>query len=632
MEVGQCRFVASISDTDIARVREASNIVDVFGADVVLRQRGRTFWCCCPFHEEATPSCQVDPDAQMFYCFGCHKGGDVFTYVMEKDDISFPDAVRKLAERSGIQIKEARSAGVSSSYKTRLREVCKATQAFYHTQLMRTRSPEADAARAYLANRGFGGNVPKTWQLGFAPGNGALIAHLRSLGFTQKEMVDANVATAYEGRSPKDRFFNRIMFPIFDDGGECIAFGGRVIGKGEPKYLNSQDTPLFKKSHVLYGLDKAKAHMTSTGTALVVEGYTDVIALHEAGVQYAVATLGTALTRQHIRLLSRHASKRIIYLFDGDEAGQRAADRALGFIGESMTPEAGKRRIELLACTLPDNLDPADFIAQHGVEALQKELDAALPLLSYGIQRCLARFDITTNEGRAAAFDEAIQILAPIKDSVLASEYAVQIGHKLQVREQDALNRLQSLQVRIVDYEQEAQASVRSNATPSAEQSQQQEPVQLLGSEKSRRNYEGVFLGLLARNPALALTHAEDLASIAWHVPLHGQVCEKLLEILSANPQAQASDIIGKISQELPVSARMFVGDIAEDRDPAVYARFLAEELAIGDLDEAVSTFKAQLHDPSITEEERDMIFAMMPALQNDLAQRRIAHAHAPAG
>lgn len=616
--------MAGISNEDISKVREASDIVEVFSADMPLRQKGRTFWCCCPFHEEATPSCQIDPDAQMFYCFGCHKGGDVFTYVMEREDIDFPDAVRKLADRAGIEIQESGGTATSRSYKTRLREVCAETQAFYHTQLMRLKGPDADAARTYLANRGFGGQVPKAWQLGFAPGHRQLIKHLKEAGFTQKEMLDANVATAYEGKRPNDRFFGRIMFPIFDEGGACIAFGGRVIGEGEPKYLNSQDTPLFKKSHVLYGLDKAKAAMTASGTALVVEGYTDVIALHEAGVKYAVATLGTALTRQHIRLLSRHASKRIIYLFDGDEAGQRAADRALGFIGESMTPEAGKRRIDLLACTLPDNLDPADFVAQHGVEALQTELEKAKPLISYGIDRCIARFDTTSPEGRAAAFSEALQILAPIKDSVLASDYAVQIAGKLHMRENEAIDRLSKLQVRTRNFDE-------SKTVPSSENVAPIDPdkpaYELSRTERNRRNFEMGFLGLLARNPQVALLHAESLAQVAWHVPLHAHICEMLLDIIAQNPQVAASEIIGRITKEHPLSARLFADVASDEENPMLYAQFLADELAIGDMEEAIDTYRARMADPSaISQEEYDLLFSTVASLQRDLIERRSAH------
>ena len=327
----------AISEEDIAKVREASDIVSIFAERVPLKQRGRDFWCCCPFHNEKTPSCKIDPSTQLWHCFGCGEGGDVFKFIMKSDDVSFPDAVRALAQRANIDIQESGGSGVPNSRKARLREVCEETASFYHMQLMRSKSSDAAQARSYLSGRELGGSIPKEWNLGFAPGHGQLIRHLRSKGFSQQDMVDANVAMANPSGQLRDRFFNRIMFPICDVQGACIAFGGRVIGKGEPKYLNSQETPIFHKSQVLYGLNKAKDAMVSTGIAIIVEGYTDVIALHESGVRNAVATLGTALTKQHIRLIGRYAQKRIIYLFDGDEAGQRAADRALEFIDESMT-------------------------------------------------------------------------------------------------------------------------------------------------------------------------------------------------------------------------------------------------------------------------------------------------------
>ena len=360
----------AISDEDINKVREATDIVALFSERVPLRQRGREYWCCCPFHNEKTPSCKIDPSTQLWHCFGCGEGGDAFGFVMKADDLSFPDAIRYLADRAHVDIHETGATRMPQSRKARLRKVCEATDEFYHAQLMRGKSKEAAAARSYLSGRNFGGDVPKKWHLGFAPGRQALVRHLSSLGFAPDEMIDANVAVQRDGGRINDRFYNRVMFPINDPQGECIAFGGRVIGDGEPKYLNSQETPLFHKSNVLYGLDKAKKAMAASGIAIVVEGYTDVIALHENGIENAVATLGTALTIQHVRLISKHASKRIVYLFDGDAAGQRAADRALGFINEDMTPEAGKARVELCAVTLPDDLDPADFVAKRGADEL----------------------------------------------------------------------------------------------------------------------------------------------------------------------------------------------------------------------------------------------------------------------
>ncbi|MEG2531365.1 MAG: DNA primase, partial [Raoultibacter sp.] len=275
--------MAGISEEDIRRVREASDLVAIVGERTPVRQRGRDFWCCCPFHDEKTPSCKIDPTTQLWHCFGCGEGGDVFSFIMKLDDIQFPDAVRLLADRANIQIRESGGKPqVAQSYKARLKEICKQTALFYHTQLMRSSKKPASEARDYLSKRDLGGSVPKTWELGFAPGSGALVRHLRAAGFKEKEMIDANVAVKSDTRGVSDRFYNRIIFPIFDLQGDCIAFGGRVIGQGEPKYLNSQETPIFHKSEVLFGLDKAKASLTSTGIAVVVEGYTDVICLHEA--------------------------------------------------------------------------------------------------------------------------------------------------------------------------------------------------------------------------------------------------------------------------------------------------------------------------------------------------------------
>lgn len=629
--------MAGISEEDIQKVREANDIVSVFSDRVPLRQRGRTFWCCCPFHEERTPSCQVDPATQLFYCFGCHEGGDVFTYVQKTEGIDFPDAVRRLADRAGIEIHETGKNAVPRSYKTRLKEVCKETCDFYHFQLMRVKSPDSDAARSYLGGRGLGGEVPNRWKLGFAPGRRALYNHLRSKGFSVKEMTDANVVVQLSGRGPQDRFFNRIMFPIFDETGECIAFGGRVVGKGEPKYLNSQETPLFHKSSVLYGLDRAKAAMTATGVAIVVEGYTDVIALHEAGVKNAVATLGTALTKQHIRILSRHAGKKIVYLFDGDEAGQRAADRALGFIGETVTPEAGRSRIELCACTLPDDLDPADFVAQRGVDALKEQLDAAPPLISYGIDRRIARHDTSTAEGRAAAFADALSVLAPIKDSILAQDYAVQIAGKLHMRENDAIARLSSLEAPREapgrDGEGRTGGTGGAAGAPAAhgggagENAAAPNPP-ISEVERNRRQFERVFVGLCARHPELIDEYADSLSSTQWHVPLHAQIAERLLDIRASQPDAAAASVVGQLAGDFPDSAGLFMATDADASSPEAYAAFVAEELAIGDLDDAVVAYRAQLRNPgNMSSEDYDLLFQTVSAMQRELVSRRIEHA-----
>lgn len=615
-------MAGGISEEDIQKVREASDVVAVIGERTPVKQRGRDFWCCCPLHNEKTPSFKIDPALQLWHCFGCGEGGDVFGFIMKTEDLSFPEAVRRLAERAHIDI--AGSGGrksVGSSRKARLKAVCDETSQFYHAQLMRNPSSDASAARSYLAARGLGGEVPKAWQLGFAPGRGQLVRHLSAKGFKPDEMVQANVALSGDGGKLRDRFYNRIMFPIADPQGEYIAFGGRVVGKGEPKYLNSQETPLFHKSQVLYGMDKAKAAMASTGVAVVVEGYTDVIALHEAGVRNAVATLGTALTMRHIRLLSRHAQHRIVYLFDGDEAGQRAADRALAFIDDSMTPEAGKSRIELAAITLPDSLDPADFVAERGADVLQALIADAQPLLKYGIERRLARHDLGRAEGRAAALADTLQVLAPIKDSMLARDYAVQIATSVRAREQDVIDQLEHLKVPKVEDEHGEQEGGSAPAPAGSSRN-------LPRAEINRRRFERQLITLAALRPDLALAHADALAQTQWHEQAHGVIAQSMLDTLAEDPGATSARLITEVSRALPSAASVLTsGTVSQASTPERLAAFLVEELAIGDAEDAVGALRAQIADPSrLDPDELEMIYETVAAMQQDLKRRRAAH------
>ena len=623
----------AISDEDIQKVREASDLVAIMGERSPVKQRGRDFWMCCPFHNEKTPSCKIDPALQLWHCFGCGEGGDVFAYIMKSQDVTFPEAVRYLAERAHIDIADdgpKRGRGVGQGQKARLRAVCAETAEFYHTQLMRSKAPEAAAARSYLAGRGLGGDIPNTWQLGFAPGRGALVRHLAQAGFKPEEMVQANVALAGRDGKLRDRFYNRVMFPINDEQGECVAFGGRVIGQGEPKYLNSQETPLFHKGRMLYALDKAKASMASTGVAVVSEGYTDVIAMHEAGVKNAVATLGTALTRTHIRVLSRHARHRIVYLFDGDAAGQRAADRALQFIDASMTPEAGAARIDLFAVTLPDNLDPAEFLAAHGGQELQALIDQAKPLLEYGIERRLEKWDLARAEGRSGALADAISVLAPIKDSLLAKDYARQIASLTRAREEDVMAQLAALKPpRIMDEEDRQVRSAAQSTGVVAGQMPVAARRALSQPEVNRRKLERQLLALAAARPDLALVHADALASTQWHDPLCAAVSASLLDTLSENPAAAPAQLVGAAALVDARAANLLSRGVPDTADPEQLAAFLVEELSIGDAEDAIAELRAQLANPAALDaEEYEMLFETVAAMQRDITARK--HNHVP--
>lgn len=580
-----------------------------------MRQRGRDFWCCCPFHQEKTPSCKVDPSTQTWHCFGCGEGGDIISYVRKLDDVDFVDAVRFLARRANIELSESAQATRAHSKKARLKAVCAEAASYYHLLLMRSSDQGAQAARDYLSGRNLGGTVPASWTLGYAPGRRHLVTHLRSLGYTDEELIEANVAVR-GSQGVADRFFNRVMFPINDIRGECIAFGGRVIGQGEPKYLNTGDTPIFHKSEVLYALDKAKARMASTGDAIVVEGYTDVIALHEVGFTNVVATLGTSLTRQHIRQLSHHAKSRIIYLFDGDEAGQRAADRALTFIDAQVTPEAGSSRVDLCAVTLPDNLDPAEFIAERGAEAFTEVLQTAVPLIRFGIDRRLGRHDLSTPEGRARATNDCLAVLAPIKDSLLAKDYAVYIASRVHAREQDILLRLSEVKApSLVERQQAPDAAVRAVRRRT-----------LSPAERNRLRTEREFLSLCAHNPAMVGQFMNELGQTEWREDVHRQLAQIMMEEVSQNPAITVADLIMHAQDRCPYAARVLTSSSTQGSGAAADTlRFLADELSIGDMEDAIGAMRAQM-ESAASAEEREAVFQSIYVLQSELNALRTRH------
>ncbi|QKF07025.1 DNA primase [Berryella wangjianweii] len=639
-------MAGGFSDEDLQRVRDASDLATIVGERVPLRPKGRDLWCCCPFHQEKTPSMKVDPHAQLWHCFGCHEGGDVFSFVMKLDGLSFVDAVHALAQRAGITLESSRGRRLSDSRKGRLREVCDETASLFHLELMRSRMPGAQEARTYLAGRDLGGEVPGRWRLGYAPGSGALVRHLRAKGFSESDMIEANVASMSRDGRLRDRFYNRVMFPINDAAGACIAFGGRVIGQGEPKYLNSQETPLFHKSHVLFGLDRAKASLTSTGTAVVCEGYTDVIALHEAGIQNAVATLGTALTMSHIRTISRHARHRIVYLFDGDAAGQRAADRALEFIDDSMTPEAGRLRIELAAVTLPGGLDPADFVRQHGAQPLRELIENAQPLIAYGIERRLAAHDLGTAEGRTRALTAALEVLAPIKGSLLAKDYAVQIADRCRAREEDVLDRLARLRpparregesrAAAPGREQVGAAATSSDGSGFSGTSSESAPAaaapsserSLSEAERNRIRVERELLCLFVRRPDLALSYPQALAQTTWRSDLHATLATSLLATLSESAGASSATLVTNAARADARAERVLTASapregLADD----VLAPYLVDDLAIGDLEAAVADMRASLAGSRpVDSDEREMLFQGIVELQRSLRALRAQH------
>ena len=409
-----------ITDEDKERVRQATDLVALVSETVELRQRGQEFWGCCPFHGEKNPSFKVNPNTGLWHCFGCGEGGDVFSYVQKRENLEFPDAIRYLADRAGIELAEERG-GQRGPRRNRLIECLTEAESFYSTMLMRSRSEGAAQARAYFAGRGFGSDVCRRWGLGYAPGRGALVAHLRQKGFSAREIVAADLAVDRSGR-PSDRFYERVMFPIHDELGRTIAFGGRIMGKKKDvaKYVNTRDTA-------------------------VCEGYTDVIAMHEAGFTNAVAALGTAFRLDHVKLMERQRVHRITCMFDGDAAGQRAAERAVRYID--------KTTAEFRCVVLPDDMDPMEFLAARGADELRPILEAAEPLMDFVFAKRLEGLDLSVPGRRVAALKDMASLLAPLKHSVLLDEYATRLADTLGLEVEDAKRAIREAPVQDADDE-----------------------------------------------------------------------------------------------------------------------------------------------------------------------------------
>ncbi|MBR2835608.1 MAG: DNA primase [Coriobacteriales bacterium] len=424
------------TDDDVKdQIRAAVDIVELVSETVQLRQRGRDFWGCCPFHNEKTSSFHVRPDNGYWHCFGCGKGGDIFTFVMERDHVDYRTALETLADKAGVELPVYKPSQRRSNEikKPRLIEAMEAAVEYYHTQLMRGKSEGAAAARAYLAGRNFGTAIAKEWHLGFALGKNTLVRHLTQQGFTQEELIAADLAFRRDNGYVSDVFYDRIMFPIYNDIGKCVALSGRVIGAAQSmKYRNTRETAVFQKRRTLYALDLAKQSIAQNLEAIVMEGYTDVIASHVAGITNVVAACGTAFTFDHIKLLERFLTPagqhlvqgRIVCIFDGDAAGLNAAERAMSYVGYTAA--------EMVCVVIPDNMDPAEYIAAHGADAFKKLVSTPQPLVRFVVDRHLERYNLQASpEERARALQDVVQAMAPLKGTMFANEYIEYVASKL---------------------------------------------------------------------------------------------------------------------------------------------------------------------------------------------------------
>src|SRR5262245_19367066 len=423
-----------IRDEDIALVRERTSIVDVISERVTLKPAGGgNVKGLCPFHDEKTPSFNVSAARNVFFCHGCGAGGDAIKFVMDAEHLTFVEAVERLATRAGIQLRyiEAGPAPVRAQpgQKQRLLAADAEATRFYADQLG---TPAARVAREFLAQRGFDRTAALEYGCGYAPDAwDEVTKHLRRHGFNGPSLVSAGLSKEARSGSLIDRFRNRLLWPIRDLVGDVIGFGARKLDETDdgPKYLNTPETPLYKKSHVLYGIERAKREIARQGRVVVVEGYTDVMSCHLAGVPVAVATCGTAFGAEHIGVLRRLLmdtdtfNGEIIFTFDGDTAGQKAALRAF---------EEDQRFVaQTFIAVSPDNMDPNDLRLAKGDAAVRDLVARREPLIAFALRSVLARFDLDTAEGRVNALRASAPLVAKIKDRALRPEYARKLAGDL---------------------------------------------------------------------------------------------------------------------------------------------------------------------------------------------------------
>jgi DNA primase len=409
-----------IRDDDVAAVRERTDIVKLVSGYLTLKKAGHDrFIGLCPFHTEKTPSFGVSPSKGLYHCFGCGKGGDAIGFLRDVEHLEFSEAVERLAKDVGFTLRYEGDTPAERRVASKRQAMVRANEAafeLYHRTLLEAK--EGEEARAYLESRGIDRDVAAEFEVGYAPAYPDFLLKRLVKSLSAELLVEAGLAIKDQEGNVRDRFRRRITFPVHDLSGKAVGIGARILPGGRedgPKYLNSPETPVYRKGEVLYNLQRAKASATKLGELFLVEGYTDVIAMVRAGVTNTVATCGTALGEGHFRLASRFA-QRMVLAFDSDDAGARAADRAFEFVE--------RFPVQPVVLILPEGLDPADFVDARGGDALRELAATAIPLVEYMVRRTVGRHDLSTIEGQSAAVAAAVPLLERLGDPVRQSEYA----------------------------------------------------------------------------------------------------------------------------------------------------------------------------------------------------------------
>ncbi|QEW03246.1 DNA primase [Microbacterium lushaniae] len=576
-----------IRQSDIDEVKARTNIADIVGERVALKAAGvGSLKGLCPFHDERSPSFHVRPQVGYYHCFGCGESGDVYSFLRAMDHVSFTEAVERLAARVGYTLHyEDGGAAPETSGRSRLYAANAAAAEFYRARLS---DPDADAGRRFLGERGFDAGAAAHFGVGYAPkGWSALTDHLLAQKFTREEITQAGLVSQGQ-RGVYDRFRGRLVWPIRDVTGQVIGFGARKLYDDDPgpKYLNTSETPIYKKAQVLYGLDVAKREISRAHRVVVVEGYTDVMACHLAGVTTAVATCGTAFGTDHITVLRRvmgddSASGEVIFTFDPDAAGQKAALRAFG--------EEKRFAAQTYVAVAPGGLDPCDLRLERGDGAVRALLETKAPMFEFVIDQRLAGFDLATVEGRAGALRAAAPIVAEIRDPSLRPGYTRVLARRLGL----------DLPEVAAAVERAARAASRTGSTerpaaPRAGAAQDEQPVQVRVSIASLPRDRDTALERDALMSFLQYGHRVDpvMLARALAVTFRSPALEVVRTAIAAGVDAArpgwAADVVGSVREPFrSLAAELLTADFpARDENHAVAsANDLARRLVVRSLE-----------------------------------------------
>lgn len=576
-----------IKASDVEEVKRRTNIADLVGDYVALKSAGiDSMKGLCPFHDERSPSFHVRPTLGYFHCFGCSESGDSISFVQKMDHLSFAEAVERLAGRINyvLTYEEGFERREDGPNRARLLAANQAASDFYRGQLM---GEEAETGRTFLAQRGFDEQSWELFGVGYAPrGWDALTGHLRKLGYTPQELVQSGLVSEGQ-RGIYDRFRGRVVWPIRDTSGQTLGFGARKLYEDDkgPKYLNTPETPVYHKSRVLYGLDLAKKAISRGRRAVIVEGYTDVMACHLAGVEDAIATCGTAFGKDHISMLRRvmgdDAAAEVVFTFDPDEAGQKAALRAFG--------EEQRFTAQTYVAVAPDGYDPADLRLHKGDEAVRELFDKKMPLFEFALRQAVQRFDLNSVEGRVSALRQAAPIVAGIKDSGMRPGYTRELARML------------GMELREV---QHAVRNTQRQAAPEPDYSGPEAPRE---PERPR-----VSLSTLRQGPAVWLER-DALMAMIQQGPVVGQellaqavtaqVTEPQLRIVRdalqmALPSLEGGSWVESVLEATPPSHQGLVRELAiasmPQRDPSLLPEY-SREVVISLLDRDLVSLKQEL-------------------------------------